>query len=118
MEILQAEGDRREKVLMPTARGKRTLARIHSSAAKLLWDGLPSEAKDRRVTETTELLKQANDKLLGPLQLTFFDKGLSWKLPKEIKADLNRPADSSGSKTKRKTTKQTKRGSLFKSTHG
>ena len=103
---------------MPTARGERTLAKIHASAAKLLWDGLPEEARDRRVTETTELLKKANDKLLGPLQLTFFDKGLSWKLPREIKADLNRRGGSSGSKTDAKSTKPVKRESLSKQIYG
>ena len=45
VEIVKAAEDRRERVLMPTARGKRTLARIYSSAAKLLWDGFQLGAK-------------------------------------------------------------------------
>lgn len=83
VQILKVAGDGRERLLMPTARGERILAKIYSVSGRALWDRLAEEARGRRISETTQFLTRANDKLLGPyFQLTIFDKGLSWKLPK------------------------------------
>ena len=71
--VEKAAEDSRERVLVATKRGRRTLEGIISAAANQLWEGLPSFARDRRVSETAELLRQANNRLLGPMQMTFFD---------------------------------------------
>ncbi|MGC1424540.1 MAG: hypothetical protein WA354_10285 [Terracidiphilus sp.] len=68
---------------MRTARGIRVLDTILCAASDRLYEGLPPWAQGRRVSETTQILRQANDKLFGPIQLTFFDKTASAKTSKK-----------------------------------
>ncbi len=82
----KAEGDGRIRLLEPTARGHRVLDKILSTAANRLWDGIPRPGRIRRVTEATEALWRANGILLGPLQLSLFDKDLFPKRPQRNRA--------------------------------
>jgi DNA-binding MarR family transcriptional regulator len=82
VEIHQAAGDAREKILMPTARGHHALSTIRSTAADRLWNGIDRAGRIRRFKEATDALRQANHRLLGPLQLSFFDKDLFEKKPR------------------------------------
>jgi len=76
VQIRRAGEDGRKKILVPTKRGRQILNRILSTAADRLWSGTPHAGRIRRVKETAELLRRANDTLLGSLQLSFFDKDL------------------------------------------
>lgn len=80
--ISRVAGDKRERTLMRTARGIDVLDKILSAAATRLWKGLPPWARGRRVSETTQILRKANDRLLGPIQLTIFDKNTPTKAKK------------------------------------
>jgi DNA-binding MarR family transcriptional regulator len=71
--ISKSEKDGRIRVLTPTARGRRLLTKIVSAAADRLLDGIHESGRPRRINEATDLLRRANDKLLGPFQLSFFD---------------------------------------------
>jgi len=72
--IERVAGNGRERVLIPTKRGIYVLDKILAAAADRLWNDLPRWARGRRVSETTRILHKASDKLLGPIQLSFFDK--------------------------------------------
>lgn len=72
--IQEAAGSGRERILMPTARGTLVLDKILAAAADRLWKGIPPPARGRRVSETTRILRKASNKLLGPIQLSIFDK--------------------------------------------
>jgi DNA-binding MarR family transcriptional regulator len=76
VQILQTGSDGRKKILVPTTRESQILNRILSAAANRLWKGTFHAGRSRRVKETTGLLRRANDRLLGSLQLSFFDKDL------------------------------------------
>jgi DNA-binding MarR family transcriptional regulator len=71
--------DRRVRVLKPTRLGIQTHNRILSAAAKQLRrglsidDGFQGAGEDRRLTEATESFRRGNRRLLGSLQLSFFD---------------------------------------------
>lgn len=82
VKIGKSTQDGRARVLIPTARGRRVLGRIISSAAGRLWDGIPPAGRTRRLDEAADLLHRAGEKLLGPLQLSFFDTGLSEDPPR------------------------------------
>ena len=75
--VLRVAENGRERILMPTERGIRILDKILAAAANRLWDKLPGPARGRRVSETTRILRRASDKLLGPIQLSIFDKCVS-----------------------------------------
>ena len=77
IKIAKSMEDGRARVLTPTARGRRGLAKIISAAADRLWEGIPAAGRTRRLNEAADFLHQASEKLLGPLQLSFFDTGLS-----------------------------------------
>ena len=72
--IASVAGNGRERILLPTTRGIIVLDKILSSAADRLWNDLPRWARGRRVSETTRILRKASDTLLGPIQLSIFDK--------------------------------------------
>jgi DNA-binding MarR family transcriptional regulator len=65
--------DKRVRVLIPTARGRRALHRIFSGAARRLWSGIPSEGQVRRMAEITEALLEVQRMLRGEFQLCFTD---------------------------------------------
>jgi len=85
--IEHVAGDQRERLLMRTERGIHILDTILTAAANRLWDGLPPLARGRRVSEATKFQRQATDKLLGPLQLTFFDKRAPTRTRKQPQKD-------------------------------
>ena len=74
--------DRRVRELVPTARGRRILKAILARAGHRLWEGIDPLGRDRQVKETVEHLRAAQRTLLGPLQLTFFDKEPSARIAK------------------------------------
>ena len=80
--IERAAGSGRERVLIPTKRGIRILDKVLAAAADRLWNDLPRPARGRRVSETTRILRSASDVLLGPIQLSIFDKYVA---PRAIK---------------------------------
>jgi DNA-binding MarR family transcriptional regulator len=86
VKISKAAEDGRKRVLAPTDRGRRILDKILSTAARRLWDGIQSPGRIRRVTEATASLRRANRTLLGPLQLSFFDKDLFQKEPRRSRS--------------------------------
>jgi hypothetical protein len=49
---------------------------VLAAASKRLEDGIPKQGRLRRIAEATEHLRNGNKKLLGPLQLSFFDTDL------------------------------------------
>jgi len=55
------------------ASGRRVLARVISTAANRLMDGIPTFGRSRRLDEAAALFEQASNKLLGQFQLSFFD---------------------------------------------
>src|SRR5450631_4268616 len=69
----RGESDRRVRVLTSTDPGRVVVERILRSAAQQFEDGVPGSGRIRRLTETAEHLRLANDTLFGPLQLMFFD---------------------------------------------
>jgi DNA-binding MarR family transcriptional regulator len=79
VKFARAEGDGRERILIPTDRGKGLLTEIMESAGKRLWDGIDDVGRTRRVKGTTEHLRKAHRSLRGPLQLSFFEKELQRK---------------------------------------
>ena len=83
VEIAQARGDGRERILIPTDQGKRVLQKIMENAGQRLWDGIDDVGRIRRVKEATEHLRKAHRRLRGPLQLTFFEKELQRKTRKK-----------------------------------
>jgi DNA-binding MarR family transcriptional regulator len=83
IEVSPAEGDRRERILIPTDRGKDVLTQIMDSAGKRLWEGIEDVGRIRRFRETTDHLRKAHRSLRGPLQLTFFEKELQRKRRKK-----------------------------------
>ena len=115
--------DGRVRLLTPTARGRRVLDKILSAAANRMWEGIPNPGRVRRVAEATEALRRANRILLGPLQLSFFDKDL---FPKEPRRNRSRkqPAAGSGkagskdSKSRGTPEKGKKRVSLLEQIYG
>ncbi len=82
--------DHRVHILIPTDRGRRILDSILSEAGRRLWEGISSAGRIRRVKETTDLLRSANRRLLGTLQLSFFDKDL-WADETTRKSARKRP---------------------------
>jgi len=95
--------DGRVRLLTPTARGRRVLDKILSTAANRLWDGIQTPGRIRRVTEATEALRRANRILLGPLQLSFFDKEV---MPQEMRRKLfYKQASASAPKARSKDSK-------------
>src|SRR4051794_11427274 len=82
VEIAHAQGDDRERILIPTDQGKRILQEIMESAGRRLWDGIDDLGQIRRVKEATEHLRKAHRRLRGPLQLSFFEKELRREWPK------------------------------------
>jgi DNA-binding MarR family transcriptional regulator len=82
VKISKDEGDRRIRLLRPTALGHRVLNKIMSEAGNQLWDGILPAGRTRRVKNAASLLQQANRTLLGPLQLSFFDRDLFQREPK------------------------------------
>jgi DNA-binding MarR family transcriptional regulator len=68
--------DKRSKILVPTSLGKRVLARILSGAAQRLHDSIEDVGRFRRVQGAMEHLRQAQDKLHGQFQLSFFEREL------------------------------------------
>jgi hypothetical protein len=83
VELAHAEGDGRERILIPTDRGKGVLTEIMASAGKRLWDGIDDVGRTRRVKGTIEHLRKAHRSLRGSLQLSFFEKELQRKRPKK-----------------------------------
>jgi len=79
VKVRAAQRDGRERVLIPTDRGKRLLAKIMANAGQRLWDGIYDAGRIRRVKEATEHLRKAHHRLRGPLQLSFFEKELQRK---------------------------------------
>jgi DNA-binding MarR family transcriptional regulator len=76
IEVSPAEGDGRERILIPTDRGREVLTQIMERAGKRLWDGIDDVGRTRRVREAIEHLRKAHRMLRGPIQLTFFEKEL------------------------------------------
>ena len=83
IEIDHAQGDDRERILIPTEQGKRVLREIMEGAGRRLWEGIDDLGRIRRVKEVTEHLRKAHRRLRGPLQLTFFEKELQRDWPKK-----------------------------------
>ena len=83
VEIAHAQGDDRERILIPTDQGKRILQEIMESAGRRLWNGIDDLGRIRRVKEATEHLRKAHRRLRGPLQLTFFEIELQRDWPKK-----------------------------------
>jgi len=71
--ISRSEEDGRMRILRPTPLGRRVLARIISTAASRLMDGIPTFGRSRRLDEAAAFLHQASNRLLGQFQLSFFD---------------------------------------------
>lgn len=65
--------DRRIRVLLPTAQGRRALHRILSSAAQRLWQGLPSQSRIRQMSAAAQALQQVHEILEGAFELSFPD---------------------------------------------
>lgn len=63
--------DRRIRVLLPTPLGRRVLRRILSSAAKRLWEALPSQTRVRQMADATQALQQVHEILCGEFELFF-----------------------------------------------
>lgn len=82
VKVSKGEEDRRIRLLKPTALGHRVLNKIMSEAGRQLWDGILPAGRTRRVKNVTSLLQQANRTLLGPIQLSFFDKDLFQQKPR------------------------------------
>lgn len=80
IELSPAEDNRRERLLVPTERGKRVLAKIMVTAGQRLFDSIDEIGRFRRVQEATAHLRNAQKVLRGPLQLTFFEKELRRKV--------------------------------------
>jgi hypothetical protein len=114
--IEKAAGSRRERILVPTARGIRILDKVLSAAANRLWEGLPPWARGRRVSETTRILGQGGDKLLGSIQLTFLDKHAPTKPAKRPRKSSTRPEDRTGKPVLRKRKRTPKRESRLEQT--
>jgi DNA-binding MarR family transcriptional regulator len=115
--------DGRVRLLTPTPRGRRVLDKILSTAANRLWDGIQHPGRIRRMTEATEALRRANRILLGPLQLSFFDKDLFPKEPRRNRSKKQpaaRPdkARSKDSKSGGTSGKGKKRVSLYEQIYG
>ena len=73
VEIKKADSDRRKRMLTPTVRGRGVIHKILTAAARRFEDGVPGAGRIRRLAETTQFLRDANQILLGPLQMSFFD---------------------------------------------
>lgn len=115
--------DGRVRLLTPTALGRRVLDKILSTAANRLWDGIQHSGRTRRVSEATEALKMANRILLGPLQLSFFDKDLFPKQPRQNRSRKQpdagpKKAVAEDSKHGKTSGKGKKRVSLFEQIYG
>jgi DNA-binding MarR family transcriptional regulator len=76
VEITKSDEDARVRVLIATEKGRLIHRRVLAEAAKQLKNGLPEDGRPRRISEATNLLREATRVLSGPLQLTFFDVGL------------------------------------------
>ena len=70
------EQDRRIRLFRGTALGCKVHGRVLSAASKKLSRGIPKPGRLRRIAEAEEHLRNGNKKLLGPLQLSFFDTDL------------------------------------------
>lgn len=73
VELGRDSRDRRIRVLLPTALGRRTLRRIFSAAAQRLWEGLPSQTRVRQMAATSQALHQVHEILCGEFELAFPD---------------------------------------------
>ena len=76
IEMKKGQRDRRVRLITPTKRGRQVLAKVLSQASSRLEKGIPTPGRIRRVAGVTRSLRDANRLLLGPLQLSFFDRDL------------------------------------------
>ncbi len=118
--IQEAAGSGRERILMPTVRGILVLDKILAAAADRLWKDIPPPARGRRVSEATRILRKASDKLLGPIQLSIFDKYAPPKTPnKPRKTTRSSTAETrTQSHSTRKPKKNSETGGLLQPTNG
>jgi DNA-binding MarR family transcriptional regulator len=75
-EIRKADYDKRVRFLKSTARGRGVVDKVMSAAARRFDNAVLGAGRIRRLAEATQHLKQGNQILLGPLQLSFFDSDL------------------------------------------
>ena len=85
VDVVKSTEDARVRLLKITPLGIRIHKRVLSAAAKPLVRGIPTAGRQRRVKEATELFRKANRKLLGPLQLSIFDKDLIAVKPRPVR---------------------------------
>jgi DNA-binding MarR family transcriptional regulator len=81
-----AADDARERLLIPTKRGKFILNTIMAAAGQRLSDSIDDVGRFRRIGDATRYLRRAHKSLRGPLQLSFFEKELRREYPKELRA--------------------------------
>lgn len=76
VKVRKAAYDGRVRVLTSTPRGRGVVDKIMSTAARRFDDAVLGAGRIRRLAEATQHLKEGNQILLGPLQLSFFDSDL------------------------------------------
>jgi len=76
VEVRKADYDGRARALTPTARGRGVVDKVMSAAARRFDDAVLGAGRIRRLAEATLHLKEGNQILLGPLQISFFDSDL------------------------------------------
>jgi len=81
VEITKSDQDARIRLVNATAKGGRIHSRVLNAAARQLENGVPEGGRPRRLSEATDLFRNANRVLQGPVQLTFFDFGLLEEKP-------------------------------------
>jgi DNA-binding MarR family transcriptional regulator len=86
IELAPADNDARERLLVPTQRGKRILAKIMATAGQRLSNSIDDVGRFRRIREASQHLRMAHKRLRGPLQLSFFERELRKTYTKELKS--------------------------------
>lgn len=85
IELASANDDARQRLLIPTQRGKRVLAKIIATAGQRLSDSIDEVGRFRRIQEAIAHVRRAHHLLRGPLQLSFFEKEPRKTYPKELR---------------------------------
>jgi DNA-binding MarR family transcriptional regulator len=71
--VARWQNDARIRVLAATAQGRHIHERVILAAARRLKAGTPAAGRQRRLSEATESFRNGQQ-ILGPLQLSFFDR--------------------------------------------
>jgi DNA-binding MarR family transcriptional regulator len=99
--VHKSKNDARIRVLVPTLRAPRILDQVLLAAARRFRAGMPAAGRLRRLSEATESFRSANQMLLGPLQLTFFDADQFDKDPPKLTRATRNTEKLAGSRSKR-----------------